>query len=226
MVPCAHGGGAGRPAKSLAPRVRPSIRALISWLGASAIAAAFAGGAAASPPACQRNEVDMFRAAELVVAATVTSSRRWTEAGTTVHLVAKYRVSEVFKGNAATGEVLIATATCLDQPVPEEVLGYPAVDDYCFEGVRPYLTGVWGTTGEPVLSSPGPGFEPEPEPHVLYLAVNEWGGEERTYLEVPWASFYGDCGLGPESLSEEERRGYRRMNEYLIEQIEDPYGGG
>ncbi|MCP4259841.1 MAG: hypothetical protein GY774_20360 [Planctomycetes bacterium] len=53
----------------------------------------------ASPPVCRQTEASMFTSADMVVEAEVTKSRRWTEGADTIHLVAKYKVVDVFKGD-------------------------------------------------------------------------------------------------------------------------------
>jgi hypothetical protein len=54
--------------------------------------------AGASPPACHRNDISMYIHSDAVVEAVVKKSRRWSQ-GETVHLVAQYKVMDVFKGH-------------------------------------------------------------------------------------------------------------------------------
>ena len=71
----------------------------------------------ASPPACHRNDVSMYMKSDAVVEAVVTKSRRWSEGAVTLHLVAKFKVLDVFKGDVEKDAILIITDTCLDEPV-------------------------------------------------------------------------------------------------------------
>jgi len=57
---------------------------------------------------------------DAVVEAIVIKSKRWSEGAVTRHLVAKYKVADVFKGEVDKDEILIVTDTCLDKPVPRE----------------------------------------------------------------------------------------------------------
>lgn len=97
--------------------------AVIAWFMSSA------SSTDASPPACPRNDVSMYFESDAVVEAVVIKSRRWSEGSATLHLVAKYKVLEVFKGDVHKDDILIVTDTCLDKPVPERMLGYPVVED-------------------------------------------------------------------------------------------------
>ncbi len=81
----------------------------------------------ASPPAVTRNDVSMYISSDAVVEAVVIKSRRWFKGIATFHLVAKYQGIDVFEGNIHRDEMLIVTYTCLDEPVPEHMLGYPVV---------------------------------------------------------------------------------------------------
>jgi len=72
-----------------------------------------------------------------------------SEGSATAHLVAKYKVLEVFKGDVHKDDILIVTDTCLDKPVPERQLGYPAVKDYCRGLIGLRLTGVNSRDGNP-----------------------------------------------------------------------------
>ena len=84
---------------------------VIAWFMSAALSAN------ASPPACPRNDVSMFIQSNAVVRAVVTKSRRWSEGAVTRHLVAEYKVLDVFKGDVDKDDILIVTDTCLDKPV-------------------------------------------------------------------------------------------------------------
>jgi hypothetical protein len=94
---------------------------VITWLMGAA------SSANASPPACHRNDVSMYMKSDAVVEAVVTKSRRWSEGTVTLHLVAKYKIMDVFKGDVDKDDILIVTDTCLDEPIPRQMLGYPPV---------------------------------------------------------------------------------------------------
>lgn len=59
----------------------------------------------------------------------------------------------VFKGNIDKDDILIVTDTCLDNPVPEEMMGYPVVEKYCRGLIGLRLTGVDSQTGKPIVES-------------------------------------------------------------------------
>ncbi len=112
-----------------------------------------------SPAACMRNDASMFLSADTVVEVEVINSRRWNESVNTVHLVAKYRILDVFKGDVQKKEIVIVTDSCLDIPVPEWMIGYPGVSDYCNGQLNLNLTGVSSEDGSPVLHPDGaPGW--------------------------------------------------------------------
>lgn len=162
--------------------------------------------AVASPPACDHSNASRFRAADAVAAAEVTSSRRWAEGGTTLHLVAKYELREVFKGALAPGETVIVTDTCLDAPVPEEMLGYPAVERYCLGGLNLSLTGVDAGDGTALpVAEDADGW-------ILFLRTDDRrGAPELTWTEVEAVGYGGDCDVTPAELTPVERAGYERM---------------
>jgi len=89
----------------------------------------------ASPPAVTRNDISMYIRSEAVLEAVVKSSKRWSDGGRVLHMVAEYKVIDVFKGNVQKDEILIVTDTCLDEPIPEHMLGYPVVEEYCRGGI-------------------------------------------------------------------------------------------
>jgi hypothetical protein len=159
----------------------------------------------ASPPACDRSEAALFAAADAVVEAAMASSRRWNSSPTTMHLVAKYRIQEVFKGALKAGDVVIATDTCLDIEIPEEVLGYPGVRDYCLGDMNLWLTGVRTVDGKALPRRDG-GW-------VLFL-VKDYrpGAPQQTWLEVDPTSFSGDCDMTPAELEPEQQPAFARMS--------------
>lgn len=145
----------------------------------------------------------MYDAADAVVAGSVISSRRWMSGQTTVHLVAKYHVVRVFKGNLAEHEVVIVTDTCLDEPIPEHAIGYPAVQDYCLDGYHLTLTGVRTEDGRPLKQSG------ESQGWLLFLTADHRpGAPQQTWLEVERTSYVGDCHKGRDDLPPAERPGF------------------
>ena len=163
-----------------------------------------------SPPACHRDDIDRFRAADSVVAAVVTSSRRWQAGATTLHLVAKYRVLESFKGPLASDGIVIVTDTCLDEERPRDRLGYPTAVKYCPGSSGLVLTGVNASDGSPIREGAGA------SEWVLYLRENrQRGAPELTWLEVSTTSFGGDCGYSREDLTGEERESFDRLSARL-----------
>lgn len=191
-------------------RTCPRWRFALGYLVAAVAVSPFmpVADAVATPPACMRGNPSMYRAADAVVEAVVTSSRRWSAGRATVHLVAKYRVSEVFKGGLAAGEVVIVTDTCLDMPLPRAAMGYPRTDDYCLGGSNLSLTGVGTKDGRPVKR---PGDGPD---WVLFLrADRRRGAPQQTWLEVARTSFGGGCRLTRDDLPPGQRAGFDRMLE-------------
>ena len=161
----------------------------------------------ASQAACQMSEAGLFFESDVVVTAQVTSSKKWREGQLTVHLVAKYRVEQVFKGELNPGEILIVTNSCLDTEVPEEVLGYPAVNDYCHGNTAPSLTGVKRDDGLPVaVNNINPSW-------ILFLEKNPAKGTpQTTWLEISKTGYDLDvCHYQRSNLSESERSGFDRM---------------
>lgn len=172
-------------------------------------------GAWASPPACDRSEAARFAAADAVVEAKITSSRRWASGPMTFHLVAKYRVLDVFKGGPKPGEVVIVTDTCLDRPVPQEMLGYPVVDDYCLGGMNLSLTGVDHSDGRATpLPAGTSGW-------VLYLREDRRvGAPELTWIEVGPTGYYGygPCDYSRDDLPSVGRSDFDRLHARLRRQ--------
>lgn len=122
------------------------------------------------------------------------SSRRWREGRSTLHLVATYRLREVFKGNLEPDATVIATRTCLDFPVPDDLVGRVDPRRYCPGGAGLTLVGVDVGTGEPLAVD---GDRPTV---VLFLRPDKWrGAPELTWLEVPVTGFGMACGTSTDS---------------------------
>jgi hypothetical protein len=178
--------------------------AVIIWLMSAT------SSANASPPACHRNDVSMYMESDAVFEAVVTKSRRWSEGTITLHLVAKYKVLEVFKGDVDKDDILIVTDTCLDKPVPRQMLGYPGVEDYCRGGIGLNLTGINSGDGKPVMKS---GKKPR---WILFLRKNiRRGAPQLTWLEVSRTSFYGGCRQTRDDIPLEQREGFHRLFQRL-----------
>ena len=188
------------------PRRRSAFGYLVAAVAVSPLVPV--ADAVASPPACMRGDPSMYRAADAVVEAVVTTSRRWNSSPITVHLVGRYRVSAVFKGGLAAGEVVIVTDTCFDKPLPRAAMGYPRADAYCLGGINLSLTGVGTKDGRPVeRPGNGPGW-------VLFLkADRRRGAPQQTWLEVARTGFGGGCGLTRDDLPPGQRTGFDRMLE-------------
>lgn len=78
-----------------------------------------AAPAAASPPACFRDDAAMVVSSVAVVAADVLNVRL-SHQGTSRTLEARYRVAAVFKGLLKPGDTFSVRASCRDEPVPEQ----------------------------------------------------------------------------------------------------------
>jgi hypothetical protein len=167
--------------------------------------------ALASPPACARNHPGLFMLADAVIEASVIKSRRWKEGISTLHLVAKYRVNDVFKGDVKRGSVVIATFTCLDKPIPEWAIGYPGVMDYCQGGGGLHLTGVRAQDGDTVKKN---GVVPN---WILFLKRDiRKGAPQQTWLEVSETGFSGSgCGKNRENIFPDQQSGFDRMLERM-----------
>lgn len=174
-------------------------------LAAFVVNLALAQGSGASPPACQRSDIDLFAIADLVATAELVSSRRWQEGSSTLHLVATYRLREVFKGDLEADATVIVTRTCLDMRISGEFVGRVDPRRYCPGGAGLSLVGVDADTGEPREVDGG-------RPTVvLFLRANKRrGAPELTWLEVPRIGFM-ICGKDAEELPVPEREAYRRL---------------
>ena len=178
--------------------------AVIIWLMSAT------SSANASPPACHRNDVSMYMESDAVVEAVVTKSKRWSEGTITLHLVAKYKVLDVFKGAVDKDEILIVTDTCLDEHIPRQMSGYPKVEDYCRGGIGLTLTGVNSGDGKPVMKS---GKKPR---WILFLRKNiRRGAPQLTWLEVSRTSFYGGCRQTLNDILPDQREGFDRLFQRL-----------
>lgn len=163
----------------------------------------------ASPAACQRNITDKFLFADLVVEAKVIKSRRWKEGNTTLHLVAKYQVLDIFKGEVKKDSVQIVTTTCLNKNRPNDgLLGYPRATPYCPKGLNIRLTGVDSKTGHPNKKG-------ENALHWILFLKNNFrkGAPQLTWKEVPNSSFAGGCRRDEKKIPKKLQEGFRRMIE-------------
>jgi len=170
----------------------------------------FSTTAKASPPACRQNTVSKFISADAAVEAVVVKSRRWSEAGTTIHLVSKYEILKVFKGNVEKGEIIIVTDTCLDKPVPRKMAGYPVVQNYCRGSIGLSLTGVNSLNGTPIRN-------PEGKPSwILFLRKDvRVGAPELTWLEISNTGYYGGCRKNKNSISPDDKDGFDHLRQRL-----------
>lgn len=165
--------------------------------------------ASASPPACHRNDASMYINSDAVVEAFVTKSRRWSE-GRTLHLVAKYKIMDVFKGDVNKDDILIVTDTCLDEGVPREMAGYPVVEDYCRDGIGLTLTGINPGDGKPVMKSE------KNQRWVLFLKKDiRRGAPQLTWLEVSRTSFHGGCSQTRNDIPPDEIKAFDRLRQRL-----------
>lgn len=166
----------------------------------------------ASPPACHRSDAGKFLLADAVAEAKVIKSKRWSEGHSTLHLVAKYRVEGVFKGDVEKNSVLIVTHTCLDKPIPERVMGYPGVMNYCPGGNGLNLIGVNSIDGGIIKKE---GNNPY---WIVFLRKDiRKGAPQQTWLEVSDTGFGVGCDYyhshRPYPLPENLRSGFDRMME-------------
>lgn len=178
--------------------------AVIAWLMSAA------SSVNASPPAYPRNDLSLYLESDAVVEAVVTKSRRWFEGAETLHLVAKYKVLNVFKGNVDKDNILIVTDTCLDKPVPKERLGYPAVQNYCRGLIGLRLTGVDSRDGKPFMKS---GNKPS---WILFLKKDiRKGAPQLTWLEVSRTSYSGGYRQTRNDIPPDQREGFDRLLQRL-----------
>jgi hypothetical protein len=168
----------------------------------AALALALPASAPASPPACMRDDAAMVAASEAVVTAQVLSARE-SRSGTTQRLEARYRVIEGLKGRLKAGHHIRVVDSCLDEPVPPSLQGFPAVQRYCRGGIAPSLTGIEAANARP--QSPAP-----PEGWPLFLRLNR-GDDD--WSEVSRTSYGGGCSVDDATLSDENRRSLERLRQ-------------
>jgi hypothetical protein len=163
-----------------------------------------------SPAACDRNSVSKFISSDLVVLAKVVKSRRWKAGMITLHLVAKYQILEVYKGDAKKDSIQIATTTCLEKSRPKnDMLGYPTATPYCPGGFNIHLTGVDSKTGQPKEKGENTSS------WIIFLKKDSWkGARQLTWIEVPTTSFSGECHRDEKEIPQEQQEGFRRMMEH------------
>ena len=117
---------------------------------------------------------------------------------------------DIFKGDVNKDEILIVTDTCLDEPIPRQMLGYPQVEDYCRGGIGLTLTGVNSGDGKPVMKS-----DNKPS-WILFLRKNiRKGAPQLTWLEVSRTSFYGGCRRTLNDILPDQREGFDRLFQRL-----------
>jgi hypothetical protein len=163
----------------------------------------------ASPPACLRDDIAKYINSDTVVEAVVTKSRRWSEGGTTLHLVAKYKVIEVFKGDVERANILIVTDTCMDTPVPRHMLGYPVVKKYCRGLIGLRLTGVDSRDGKRIKRTDNK------QSWILFLKKDiRKGAPQLTWLEVSETGYNG-CFQTLNDIPSDEREGFDRLHKRL-----------
>jgi hypothetical protein len=144
----------------------------------------------------------MVVASEAVVtveALSVTASR----AGAIRSIDARYRVIEGLKGPPKGGKLIRVVVSCIDEPVPPGLLGYPIAERYCRGEVGLALTGVDVRRARPM-----------PPTHVrgwtLFL-TRPFGGEP--WSEVPRVAFGDGCAVDDTTLSPKDRRVLQRLRE-------------
>lgn len=117
---------------------------------------------------------------------------------------------DIFKGDVNKDEILIVTDTCLDEPIPRQMLGYPQVEDYCRGGIGLTLTGVNSGDGKPVMKS---GKKPR---WILFLRKDiRRGARQLTWLEVSRTNFYGGCRQIRNDIPPDQREGFDRLFQRL-----------
>jgi hypothetical protein len=144
----------------------------------------------------------MVAGSEAVVTAealTVTASR----SGSIRSMDARYRVIEGLKGPPKGGELIRVVVSCIDEPVPGELLGYPIVQRYCRGAVGLALTGVDVRLARPAPPAHARGW-------ALFL-TRPFGGEP--WREVPRVHFGGGCAADDTTLSSKDRRVIQRLRE-------------
>jgi hypothetical protein len=149
----------------------------------------------ASPPACWRDDAAMVVASDVVVTAG-TLGVSAARSGTLRSMEARYRVIEGLKGRLKRGDLIRVRVSCLDEPVPPELRGYPAAQRYCRGDAGLALTGVDVRGARPLPPADARGW-------VLFLARELGAGPWR---EVSRVDFGGGCTVDPAALSPGDRR--------------------
>jgi hypothetical protein len=118
-------------------------------------------------------------------------------------------------------DIVIVTDTCLDTPVPREIIGYPGVEDYCMGGMNLSLTGVKTKDGSRVFRPAGaPGW-------ILFLKVDHRpGAPQKTWLELSRTSFRGGGSHTRDDLSIDARAMFDRMLKRMNYKPEREIKGG
>jgi hypothetical protein len=114
-------------------------------------------------------------------------------------LEARYRVVESLKGSLQRDARLAIAVSCLDEPVPPALQGYPMANRYCRAGFGPTLTGVDGTLAQPQAPAPPGGW-------LLFLErdLGAW-------REVSRVSYGGGCAGSEATLSARDREVLRHV---------------
>jgi hypothetical protein len=97
-------------------------------------------------------------------------------------------------------------------PIPSEVAGYPAMENYCRDGIGLTLTGVDPRDGKPIMKS---GEKPRV---ILFLKKHiRKGAPKLTWLEVSRTSFWGGCRQNRNEVPPEEIDQFDRLQQRLGE---------
>ncbi|MCP4259840.1 MAG: hypothetical protein GY774_20355 [Planctomycetes bacterium] len=98
------------------------------------------------------------------------------------------------------------TDTCLDEPVPRNMLGYSVVERYCRGLIGLRLTGVDSRDGKPVMRSGAK------KNWILFLRKDiRRGAPQQTWLEVSETGFSGGCWQTRNDIPADEREGFDRL---------------
>jgi hypothetical protein len=149
----------------------------------------------ASPPACLRDDTAMVAAADAVVTGEVLSATA-SRSGARRRLEARYRVTQSLKGRLRAGHRVRVVASCLDEPVPAAMLGYPTAQRYCRGGIGPALTGVEAAGSRSRSPAPASGW-------ILFLTLTP-GNED--WHEVSRTGYGSACRVDDAQLSAQDRR--------------------
>jgi len=173
-------------------------RRLTPALAVSALVAGLSLSASASPPACHREDAAMVAASHAVVRAEVLAATG-TRSASSRALEARYRVVESLKGSLQRDARLAIAVSCLDEPVPPALQGYPMANRYCRGSLGLALTGVDGALAQPRAPAPPGGW-------LLFLER-----DPGAWREVSRVSYGGGCAVSEATLSARDREVLRRV---------------